>query len=66
MSYRSEKEEDTAFNSLNDQERQQYQEHYRQSGGDVRGALDKVLGPTWFNQDGTPRGHRHSGKNDDE
>lgn len=66
MSYLSEKEEDQAFYSLNKEEQQKYFDHYRRSGGDVRSSLDQVLGPVWFNRDGTPRGHRYSGKNDDE
>lgn len=64
MSYLSEKEEDRAFNSLSPKERQKYFENYRESG-DVRGSLDTVLGPTWFNPDGSPRGHLH-GPNPDE
>jgi len=58
MSYQSEKEEDAAFNSLSEDQRRRYFEHYRESGGDVRGSLDAVLGPVWFDQDGSPRGSR--------
>lgn len=66
MSYQTEKEEDRAFDSLSQQERMQYHEHLRQSHGNVEAALDATLGRTWFNRDGTPRGHRYVGKNDDE
>ncbi len=64
MSYQSEKEEDTAFHSLSESEKRQYFEHYKESGGNVRGSLDAVLGPVWFNRDGSPRGNRILGRND--
>ncbi len=64
MSYRSEKEEDIAFNSLSESQKRQYFENYGESGGNVRGSLDDVLGPVWFNRDGSPRGDRIPGRND--
>ena len=64
MSYQSEKEEDTAFYSLSESQKRQYFERYKESGGNVRGSLDTVLGPVWFNQDGSPRGDRIPGRND--
>jgi len=57
MSYLSEKEEDRVFYSLSPQQREQYFQQYRESGS-VRTALDAVVGPVWFNQDGSPKGRR--------
>ena len=57
MSYRSEKEEDEVFHSLSPQQREQYFRRYRESG-DIRAALDEVVGPVWFNEDGSPRGRK--------
>ncbi len=64
MSYQSEKEEDTAFHSLSENQKRQYFREYKESGGNVRGSLDAVLGPVWFNRDGSPRGDRIPGRND--
>ncbi len=63
MSYRSEKEEDAAFHSLNAEEKERYRENYHQSGGNVQDSLDSVLGPVWFNANGTTRGRWRLGKN---
>ena len=59
MSFRSEKDEDEAFNSLSAEQRKFYRESYRDNGGDVRAALDSVLGSTWF-KDEAPRRHLYS------
>lgn len=59
MSYQSEKEEDQVFASLSPRERKLYEREYKERGGDVRGALDAVVGPRWFNSDGSPRGTRN-------
>jgi len=64
MSYQSEKEEDRAFNSLSDEQQRDYFQHYRKTS-DVRGSLDAVLGHRWFNRDGSPRGDRFGGKNNE-
>lgn len=66
MSHQSDGEEDRAFASLSESERKVYFLHLKDSGGNVRGSLDATLGPVWFNRDESPRGHRYSGKNDDE
>lgn len=65
MSWQSEKEEDRVFNSLSATERRRYFRQYHQNGGDVREALDTVVGPVWFDRDGAPKGHRHRGPNDE-
>ena len=63
MSYQSEKEEDEAFNSLSISQRREYFIQLRLTGN-VGVSLDNVLGPVWFNRDGSPRGDRLPGKND--
>lgn len=57
MSYFSEKEEDRVFYSLSPQQKKEYFQHYRESGN-VRAALDSVVGKVWFDEDGSPRGRR--------
>ena len=64
MSYQSEKEEDDAFNSLSESQKRQYFKNHEESGDNVRESLDAVLGPVWFNRDGSPRGDRIPGRND--
>jgi hypothetical protein len=56
MSWQSEKEEDEAFYSLSEEERKRYTREYEENGGNVRAALDAVLGPVWFDPSSTPKG----------
>jgi len=62
----SDKDEDRVFHSLSKDERRQYFEHHHQSGGDVRGSLDKVVGPVWFGKGDAPKGHRNRAPGDDD
>ncbi|MCX6812354.1 MAG: hypothetical protein NTW79_01895 [Candidatus Berkelbacteria bacterium] len=64
MSYMSEKDEDTVFNSLSPSQKRQYFENLRGNGVNVNRALDSVVGPVWFDRDGDPKGglHRHDDK----
>ncbi len=58
MSYLSDKEEDEAFHSLSEEERRRYFAALK-NNNDVSCALDTVLGSTWFDQDGDPKGNRN-------